>query len=84
MIAMLITVVTFNWHGSILGKEDNTTKARLNRYLARFSKRHVGKGRTKVSRVHRWRDYIDGTPNMGSKTFDTERSEVENFDNTYP
>ena len=30
----------------ILRKEDNTTKATLNRYLARFSKWHVGKGRT--------------------------------------
>ena len=29
--------------------------------------------------IHRWQDYIDGTPNMGSKRFDTERSEVENL-----
>ena len=26
-----------------------------------------------------WQDYINGTPNMGSKRFDTERSEVENL-----
>ena len=26
-----------------------------------------------------WQDYVDGTPNMDSKRFDTERSEVENL-----
>ena len=36
-----------------------------------------------MSRVHRWQDYIDGTPNMGSKRFDTERSEVENLVDIY-
>ena len=46
MVAILITVATFSWQEGILRKENNTTKARLNRYLARFSKWHVGKGRT--------------------------------------
>ena len=37
-----------------------------------------------MARVHRWQEYMDGTPNMGSKRFDTERSEVENLViNTY-